>query len=189
MCPNGRPRCCGTGTPAASTSAWERLGRTDEEIGESPTAHSAGYGWKCLRPNARRSSKSVTRTYRRRSAARNAARARSRRGDPQSEVAVSIESAAKPPHCVDERREGPVRGGEVIVGDSRQRLTGVFGQRREEPPCDVHSVVCDPQDDLAAVGRVGFTAEVVRRDHSFDEIGDGRAGHAHPLTQLPRRQR
>ena len=27
-----------TGTPGASTRAWERLGRTDEEIGESPAA-------------------------------------------------------------------------------------------------------------------------------------------------------
>src|SRR5262245_34664343 len=55
-----------------------------------------------------------------------------------------VELAAERRHCVDECGERAVGGGQVGVGQLGQRTPGVFGERREEPTCDVDAVIGDP---------------------------------------------
>ena len=92
-------------------------------------------------------------------------------------------------HRLDERGEHAMSRSEVVVGNTSQRVAGVVGQRREEVARDVGAMFGDAQHDLAAILRIRVAQEVARGDHPFDEVGDRRARHAHPLSELTSRQR
>ena len=104
-------------------SAWERLGRDDGGDRREPRMRrSVGCGWKCWRPNARRSSPNAT-TGRSttRCCGRCCAGSTSRR---RRSTGRSVEFAAECPHRIDQRGEGAMGGGEILVGQVGQAHAG-----------------------------------------------------------------
>ena len=104
-------------------AAWERLGRGDEEIGESPAAAFRRLRLEMLA--AERETFIAERDAghdRRRGAAGGAARARPRGGDAQPRL--SVELAAECPHGIDHRGERAVGGREILVGQVGERTRG-----------------------------------------------------------------
>ena len=114
-CTSAPPTCCAAGTPAGATAAWERLGRDDDEIGESPAS-----AFRRLRLEMLAAERDVVHRRarrgpdRRRGAAVGAARARPRGSDAQP--GLESEFTAERPHRIDHRSEHPMCGGQILVG-------------------------------------------------------------------------
>ncbi len=88
------------------------------------------------------------------------------------------------PHGGDDRGEHPVGGGEIGGGQVGERRAGAAAQWVEELTGHRHAVVGVVQQHPPTVAGIGFSADMPRGDHAFDQVGDRGRGQAHEFAQL-----